>query len=478
MPNLPHLEAQLNQRNGHRPTLHTLEEPKSAADSVTHSDQASLLQFEKQAESSEGDWSSLTQDLIDALPQVWTRGLLYLMVGFVGIILPWALIAKVDQTGISKGRLEPHGQTYRIDASVSGKVTAIEVKEGSVVKAGQTLVSLESDLVKTDLQQAQAKLEGQLNRLTQLEQIKNQLVIATRTQQLQNQAQTAEQQTQINQAEQHLHSGQRDYKLLEQRLAKDLKEVERYHQLWKSGAVPEVKVTEMERTANESQRLLEQAQASIEQAQSEWVRQQHTSERLTHTGELAILDSQKQTEQLQSQIADLQAEIAQTKTLITSLELQFQQRTITSPVNGTVFHLPIQQPGAVVQSGQMVSQIAPQGVPLIFRAQMSSSESGFLQLGMPVKLKFDAYPFQDYGVVPGHLAKIAPDSEKTQTAQGDVETFELEIALDQTYIQAENKRITLTPGQTATAEVIVRQRRIIDFVINPFKKLQKGEFQL
>ena len=50
--------------------------------------------------------------------------------------------------------------------------------------------------------------------------------------------------------------------------------------------------------------------------------------------------------------------------------------------------------------------------------------------------------------------------------------------MPQTYIQSGNKRIALTPGQTATAEVIVRQRRIADFVLDPFKKLQKGGLKL
>jgi hemolysin D len=48
------------------------------------------------------------------------------------------------------------------------------------------------------------------------------------------------------------------------------------------------------------------------------------------------------------------------------------------------------------------------------------------------------------------------------------------VELAQPYIQAANKRIPLTPGQTATAEVIIRQRRVIDFFTDPFKQLQKG----
>jgi len=78
---------------------------------------------------------------------------------------------------------------------------------------------------------------------------------------------------------------------------------------------------------------------------------------------------------------------------------------------------------------------------------MLSSESGFLRVGQPVKLKFDAV----MEWVQGHLRWISPDSKVEETPQGKLETFELEIALDQTYIQTQNKRVALTPGQTATA---------------------------
>jgi HlyD family secretion protein len=474
MPKQPTTIVQLAQRNGHSPLNVDQSNQQQLFDHATNQSERNSPANDSPGE----DWSSLTQDLLDTLPRVWTRGLLYLLVGFAGIILPWAMLAKVDQTGIARGRLEPQGQTYRLDAAVSGEVSAIAVTEGSTVSAGQVLVELDPDLVQTDLHQAEAKLEGQLNRLTQLEQIKNQLAIAIRTQQLQNEAQLAEQQAQTYQVEQRLAASRRAHTLFQEQLAKDRNEVHRYQSLWQAGVVPEIKVVEAERTADESQRAVEQAQAEIEQAQAELTRQQRGRDRVVHTGELAILDSQKQAEELQAQITDLQAELAQTRKLITSLQLQLQQRTIASPVDGIVFQLPIQHPGAVVQPGQTVAQIAPEGVALIFKAQMPSSESGFLQVGMPVKLKFDAYPFQDYGVVPGRVRWVSPDSEKTQTSQGEIETFELQITLDQTYILAENRRVSLTPGQTATAEVIVRQRRIIDFLLDPFKKLQQGDFQL
>lgn len=466
---MPHSTTELlAQRNGHY-----LPEPSEALEaSRSSSSTTDSLALDEE------DWSPSAQELIDTLPRVWTRGLLYLLLACAGTVLPWAMFTKVDETGMARGRLEPKGRTFKLDAPVAGKVIAIAAKEGGTVTAGARLIELESDLVRTDLQQAQAKLEGELSRVTQLQQIKHQIAIATRTQRLQSDAQSAEQFAQIDAVQQRIRSLAQAYSLAQDRFTQDLKEVKRYSDLYQEGAVPQIKVVEVERTLSESRRAMQQALADLQQAQMELKKQQSSRERIKRTGELAVLDSEKQAQEIQAQISIAKTEIAQTQKTIASLQLQLQQRVIRSPVTGTIFQLPIQQAGAVVQPGQTIAQIAPKGVPLVFRAEMPISESGFLHVGMPVKLKFDAYPFQDYGVISGRIRWVSPDSKVTQTPQGQLETFELEIVPDQTTIQAQNKRIALTPGQTATAEVIVRQRRIIDFVLDPFKKLQKGDLKL
>lgn len=449
------------------------------ANHLTHSANGTLPSTKSDSSSSHSDdWSDATKELLDALPQVWTRGLLYLLVAFATIGLPWAMLSKVDETGSAKGRLEPKGKTIRLDAPVAGTVALIQVKEGESVKTGQSLLSLESELVRSNLQQAQAKLDGQLNRMTQLKVVKNQLEIAIRTSRLQSQATVSEQMAQLDENKQRLDSNRKAYLLTQDRLVIDQKEVQRYRKFWHEGVISEAQVVQAERTMNESQRLLQQAQSDTKQALGEIEKQQNAYKRVVRTGELTILQSNRQLSDLQSQIIGLQSEIAQTNNQIKSLQFQLQQRVIRASINGTIFQFPIQRAGAVVQPGQIIATIAPQGTPFVLRAQMAPQESGFLREGMPVKVKFDAYPFQEYGVVSGRLSWVSPDSKIVDTGKGSQETFELEITLDQPYIQTSNRRITLTPGQTATAEVIVRQRRIIDFLLDPFKKLQQGGLKL
>jgi hemolysin D len=471
MPNLPSTQDQFTQ-NGHSRNRQDLSEE------ILESPSSEPETRSKSSESPADDWSPWTQEVIDTLPRVWTRGLLYLLVVFAGIVLPWSMLSKVDETGSARGRLEPKGQTIDLDAPVGGTVAAIQVKEGQTVKAGQILLELDTELSRTELQQAQARLEGQLDRLPQLEVIKNQLEMTTRTQRLQTQNQASGQLAQINAVRQQIDFNKTAADLARKLLAKDIKTVQRYQMLRQEGAVSGLQVDEAERRMIENQQRLQKAQTDTKQAQDELKKQQSIYNSTLQQGELTVLDSERQTKQLQAQIEGLKAEITQTQNQIKSLQIQLQQRLIRASVDGMILQMPVENAGTVLRPGETIAQIAPKGAPLVLRSQMSTKESGFLRVGMPVKIKFDAYPFQDYGIVEGRLSSISPDSKITQTPQGPVETFELEIALNQTYIQVKNKRIPLTPGQSATAEVVVRQRRVIDFILDPFKKLQKGGLEL
>jgi HlyD family secretion protein len=489
---------------------------------------SAVITPEKQPVNQESDWFYGTEELLDALPRTWTRSILYLLISFTAITLPWTMFSQVDETGNATGRIEPKGATQRLDSSVTGNVISVNFQEGSTVKAGQVLMEMDSDLLQKDLQQTQARLEGLANRKSQLELLKNQVLLAINIQEQQNHSQKLEKMAQINQARENLsakqsayhlqklekvaqldqakhnvNANQITYRLATSRLNRDLLEVQRYRLLLQEGAISQIKVVELEKTAEDSKRLQQeaksnikiaelrlkeemnrsksmmlQAKSEIEQAKLRLQEQESSYQSLMQAGKLTLLRSQEQLKDIQSQITTITSEMAQTKSQIESLQLQLKQRVVRSPIDGTIFELPIQKPGSVVQTGQMIAQIAPKGANLILKAEMPSEQSGFVEIGMPVKIKFDAYPFQEYGISQGHITWISPDAKIPENSRTRRETYQLEITLEKPYIQAGNKRIPLTPGQTATAEVIVRQRRVIDFILDPFKKLQQGGLEL
>jgi HlyD family secretion protein len=474
------------------------------------------------------NWSYSTEELLDALPKAWTRSLLYALVGFTAIALPWAMFSKVDETGTARGSIEPQGATIKLDSQADGRVTSVRVKEGDKVKAGQILLDIESNILQNQLQQAEAKFSGLQNQRSQFDVLKNQLQLSLNVQEQQNQSQALEKMSQVNQAKQNLDAKQSTYNLqklekqalvnqaqqqikasqdaqksAKSRLGIDARQVERFSKLINEGAVSATQVDQLQKEQEESKQLygkaisdvkqsqlhlteeqnryqttMNQLESDIKQARLRLQEEENSYRSLLQAGTLALLRNQQQLKDLQTKIAAIESQIAQAKSQIVSLKLQLQQRIVRSPVDGMIFDLPIDKPGSVVQPGQRIAQIAPENTSLILKAEMPSTQSGFLKVGMPVKIKFDAYPFQDYGVVPGRVDWISPDSKLTPTNRGNTQNFELTISLDRPYIQSGDKRISLTAGQTATADVIIRQRRVSDYILDPFKKLQTGGLEL
>ena len=474
------------------------------------------------------DWSAATKDLMDALPTVWTRGLLYFLVVSTAILVPWSVLTKVDQTGTARGRLEPKNKVIQLDAPVAAKIKNINVKEGDKIKKGAILAELGSETVSSELEQLKDRRSGLMQRLTQLELMQTQARTTINTKNDENQSRMLEKQSQVAQAQQNfdtlkaVYESQKNEKLAQIEQAKQ--EIEssiaarkqselaligaqekskRYEKAYREGVIAQDRFLDIQQQAKENQEGLTQATSAVEQARSRLIEQQSGYENLTKnseaeiqqaalrvdeqensdrtltaSGKLEKLQAEEQLQDLKSQIATVNTEVAQTNKQIESSQFELKQRQILAPADGIVFHIPARGEGSVVQPGEKMIEIAPQNSALILKAQIPPTDSGFLTKGMPVKVKFDAYPFQDYGVSEGELVSISPDSQVTETPQGQQETYELKVELDQPYILDGAKQIKLTPGQTATAEVIIRQRRVIDFFLDPFRKLQEDGVKL
>ena len=528
-------------------------------------------------------WSYATKELLDTLPQTWTRGLLYFLVIFVGIVLPWSMLSKIDETGSARGRLELKGNTVKREADIQGSVAVVKVrvKEGDEVKANQILVELDSKSIRDEIQQNQIKLEGEINRLSQLEIQRNQFEIAIAAQQQQSKVQELEKQTQVAQAEQNfdtlktaynfqkeekiaqlaqaqqsfdalkatynfqkeeklaqvaqvrksIESSKAAYNLAAVRLGKAQEKLQRYKIVFDAGAISKDGLAEIVQSVEENyqqrrqaqsdisqtesrlteqkgsyekiihqaeseikqaelrlkeqqgnyQRIIRQAQSDIEQGKLRLEEQKRSYQSLVQSGTIAVSKIEQQLTDLNTQIAGAQSEIEQTKNQISSLKEQLEKYLIRSDFDGTIFSLPITREGAVVQPKQLIAEIARKGTGLVFKGQILTSESESLRSGNQAKdanLKFDEYPFQDYEVVKGKLSWVSPNSKITETAQGNQTTYDVEIELSQSCLQPKSKCIPFKSGQPATAEIIIRQRRLIDFILDPFKKLQKGDLKL
>jgi HlyD family secretion protein len=225
---------------------------------------------------------------------------------------------------------------------------------------------------------------------------------------------------------------------------------------------------ELEARITNNQGELAAATEEVKRLQAELVRQQAQ-------GEKTQLEAQQKIKQLELELAQIESKIADTGNLLVSAEAKLNQRSLTAPVAGIVYALNLNNPGRVLQAGETVLEIAPHQAPLVLTAALPIHQAGFVELGMPAQIKLDAYPYQDYGMILGTITSISTDA-KSDEQLGAV--YEIEVELQRNYITEGQRQIPFKAGQSATVDIVICRRRIIDVWLEPIRKLQQDGIKM
>ncbi|RUM63509.1 MAG: HlyD family type I secretion periplasmic adaptor subunit [Sulfurospirillum sp.] len=170
---------------------------------------------------------------------------------------------------------------------------------------------------------------------------------------------------------------------------------------------------------------------------------------------------------LYNALLDLEKKIVSYKSEIESIEFRKRKQVITSPVDGIVAKLGVNTIGAVVTPAEKLASIVPDDVPIQLKAIVENKDIGYIKVGMPVAIKIDTFNFQKYGLIDGVVTKIGANAIEDKR-KGPV--YEVYIKPKQTSLMVEGERKYLMPGMTATAEMKVGKRRIIEFFVYPLIK--------
>jgi len=478
------------------------------------------------------DWSNALQSLLDQPPASFPLQLM--LGGFIFCIAfgAWGYFGTVDEVGQARGKLAPQGEVYKIHPVELGKVSLISIKEGQTVKKGQVLAELDRQIATQELAGLQQQLTSFQAELTQKQGLIERIHLEAQTQAAIATAQLQSQQASIERVESQITSDQRllgqlnfeasatqkrveslqPLKAETQSLIEKLQEgelaakerLERLQPLLESGAISKDLLFQAEQNLRDQQRAIVQAQLSEKNSTQEQIFQAEQSfrdrQRLITQSQGELKQSQVEIERLNAELAQKQAEaktiqvatqqkiqqtelevtqlkakITETQNLITRAEAKLQDRYLYSPIDGVISALNVFNVGEVIQPGQTVAEITPKNAPMILTASLPNDKAGFVKTGMSVKVKFDAYPYQNYGVFEGTVRSISPDT-KVDQAVGPV--YKLEIVLKKDYVLQQDQKIQLKSGQTASADIIIRRRRIMDILLNPILQLQKNGIDL
>ncbi|MGD1806644.1 HlyD family efflux transporter periplasmic adaptor subunit [Dapis sp. BLCC M126] len=225
----------------------------------------------------------------------------------------------------------------------------------------------------------------------------------------------------------------------------------------------------VEQNLRDRQTQITETEGKLEQALAEAQRLKAQFSQKQAEAQTTQLEMQQRIQQLEVELTQLQAKISENKNLLATAETKLKERFVYAPVSGVLLSLNITNSGEVVQPGQTIAEIGPEGAPLVLSAKLPNPEAGFIRAGMPVQLKFDAYPYQDYGLISGKVSSVSPDTQQDEQ-MGDV--YQVEITLERNYVTENSQKISFKPGQTASADIIIRRRRIADILLDPIRQMK------
>ncbi|WP_204105655.1 MULTISPECIES: HlyD family efflux transporter periplasmic adaptor subunit [Spirulina sp. CCY15215] len=82
---------------------------------------------------------------------LWSRLIVWTVLGVVGFGITWAYLAEIEQVVPAQGQLKPQAEVKEVQAPLEGVVDAIFVKEGDSVQPGQVLMAFDSTAALTEL---------------------------------------------------------------------------------------------------------------------------------------------------------------------------------------------------------------------------------------------------------------------------------------------------------------------------------------
>lgn len=113
----------------------------------------------------------------------------------------------------------------------------------------------------------------------------------------------------------------------------------------------------------------------------------------------------------------------------------------------------------IKQSQSNLNLTISTGKLLIIKAVVPNKDIGFIKVGIPARIKVDAYPFQQFGSLPARVQQIIPNV-------GNEDNFTITLELLQDSIKTSEHEIKLFPGLNVQAEIQTRNQRLFELLLN------------
>ncbi len=127
--------------------------------------------------------------------------------------------------------------------------------------------------------------------------------------------------------------------------------------------------------------------------------------------------------------------------------------------------------GDAVQAGEPLFSVLPLNENLEAELYVPSRAIGFVELGLPVRLLIDAFPYQQFGTIGGAITDISttvlqPATQDLMTPV-DEPVFRVKVRLLETNINASGADYPVQIGMALTGNIVLESRTLLAWVLAP-----------
>jgi protease secretion system membrane fusion protein len=394
----------------------------------------------------------------------------------------WIALAPLDEGVPAGAQVVVDTRPKPIQHQQGGVVLDILVGEGDRVRAGQTLLRMDTAATAAvhesvrqryyALRAAQGRLQAERNGLARISwhadlqpatpnplaqvHMDNQsALLASRRQALDAELRGLAESQQAQQAT--LASATAMLASRQQQLGLLREELDNTRPLVQEGYAPRNRLLELQRQLAEADAMIAELKGQRERSQSA-------------LAELTQRRLQRQSEfqrdvylQLSEVLRDVDAEAQRLR----AADQDMQRTEIRSPVDGHVIGLAVQSPGSVVQPVQKLMDIVPQDEGLLIEARVPPHLADRIRNGQAVDVRFAAFAHTPQLVVQGEVVSVSADA--MQDPQAQTTFFLARVSLTAQALDVLGER-RLIPGLPAEVVFKTGERSLLAYWLHPLSK--------
>jgi membrane fusion protein len=116
-------------------------------------------------------------------------------------------------------------------------------------------------------------------------------------------------------------------------------------------------------------------------------------------------------------------------------------------------------------------EIVPAGAVLEAQLFLPARAVGFVAPGQPVRILYDAFPYQHFGTYSGRVLRISQTILTSSDAAGPIAlrepAYRVTVALDREDIDAHGKTLRLQPDMLLKADILLEKRSLMSWLTSP-----------